>query len=465
MPEIQNRMTSGKVMPQLIRFAVPILVANFLQQFYSIVDMMIVGQFTGNTGLSAITSASNLMVVLTCICIGLAVGGDVLVAQYVGAGDHKGKSEVIGTLFTMSIVAALFMGILALLVYKPMLGLMNVPEAAQADAEAYTLTSIFGVFFIFGYNSICAVLRGMGDSKRPMYIIGISAVCNIVLDYIFVGALGMRAFGAALATVISQGLSCVIAVIYLYRNREQFGFDFRLESFRPKAVKLRQILKIGVPTAVEMVIINFTFMYVVSMINVYGLAASAAYGVGNKVDNMLRIVASAIGTAASTIEAQCMGAGDTKRTSKVLLCGLILGLALNTISMVVVRTWAAQIFSLFDNDPETISYGVQFVNIMSWSYWAFALMNTFNGLARAVGNTGLVLLGSILDGVVLRLGLAYLLGTTAGLGLDGVYIGLMLAPYGAALVGAVYYLSGRWKKRRLVEPTENPAPAIADEVC
>lgn len=454
MPNIQNRMTSGKVLPQLIRFAMPILVANFLQQFYSIVDMLIVGQFTGNVGLSAVTTGSNLTTVLTCVCIGLAVGGEVMVAQHVGALDNKGKSEVIGTLFTMSILAAFFMGLIALLIYKPMLGLMNVPEAAQADAGAYTLMSIFGVLFIFGYNSICAVLRGMGDAKRPMYIIGISAVCNIVLDYIFVGPLGMRAFGAALATVISQGVSCVIAVVYLYRKREQFGFDFSLGSFRPKADKLRKILKIGIPTSVEMVIVNISFMYIISMVNIYGTAASAAYGVGNKVDAMLRIVGSAVGTAASTIEAQCIGAGDTKRTSRVLAAGLVLGLSLNTVAMLAVRLWPAQIFALFDNDPGTISYGLQYVRIMSWSYWAFALMNTFNGLARAVGNTVLVLIGSILDGVALRLGLAYLLGTVAGLGLDGVYIGLMLAPYGAALVAGIYYFSGRWKTRKLIEQDE-----------
>lgn len=177
-----------------------------------------------------------------------------------------------------------------------------------------------------------------------------------------------------------------------------------MKSFRPKTDKLKKLLKIGIPTAVEMVIINLSFMFVVSMINIYGLAASAAYGVGHKIDVMLRIVATAIGTASSTMEAQCMGAGNVKRTSQILGIGLCLSLALNTIAMLIVRIWSAQVFSLFDSDPETIRYGIRYVQIMCFGYWGFSFMNIFNGLARAVGNTLLVLVGSILDGVVLRLG-------------------------------------------------------------
>lgn len=220
MSSLQNRMTSGKILPQLIKFALPVMVANFLQQFYGIIDMLIVGRFTGSAGLSAVSTGSNVTFILTFLCTGLTIGGEVLVAQHVGANDDKGKSEVIGTLFTMCIIAAFIVGAIALALYKPMLSLMNTPPEALKDAEDFALVSIFGVFFIFGYNSICSILRGIGDSKRPMYFIGISSIVNIALVCVFVGPLNMRALGAGLATVIAQGISCVVAVVYLYRRRE-----------------------------------------------------------------------------------------------------------------------------------------------------------------------------------------------------------------------------------------------------
>lgn len=451
---IQHRMTEGRIIPQLVKFALPLLVANFLQQFYALVDMLVVGQYVGSTGLSAVTIGQNVSFILTFICTGLTVGGQVLIAQCVGANDERGKSQVIGTLMTMCVVGAAIMGAFTLAVYKDVLVWMDVPPEAMKDAQEYTFVSILGVFFIFGYNAICAVLRGMGDSKRPMLIIGVASVCNIVLDILFVGPFEMGAMGAALATVIAQGVSCVIAAVYLYRRRESFGFDFKLNSFRPSPEKLKAILKIGIPTAIEMVIVNVSFMFVVKLINGYGVSATAAYGVGEKVCSILRIMASAVGTAACTIEGQTMGAGDTKRVSRVVLSSLVLGCTLNLIGMAVVMIWPAQIFSLFDSDPETIKYGIEYISIVGWSFAGYSYMNTFNGLARAVGNAVLVMVGAILDGFVLRLGLAYLLGTVAGWGIDGVYLGLTLAPYGAGFVAMIYFLSGRWKKKALIKTAE-----------
>lgn len=444
-------MTEGSIVPQIIRFAIPLLVANFLQQFYALVDMMVVGQFVGSTGLSAVTIGQNVSFILTFICTGLSTGGQVLVAQYVGANDEKGKSQVIGTLMTMCVIGAFVIGIFTLAIYKTVLVWMNVPTEAMKDAQEYTFVSILGVFFIFGYNAICAVLRGMGDSKRPMLIIGIASVCNIVLDLLFVGPLKMGAMGAALATVIAQGVSCVIAAVYLYHRRESFGFDFKLQSFKPNTEKLKAILKIGIPTAIEMVIVNVSFMFVVRLINAYGVSATAAYGVGEKVCGILRIMASAVGTAACTMEGQTMGAGNPRRVKQIVWYSLLIGCALNLIGMVIVMLWPAQIFSLFDDEPETIRYGIGYIRIVGWGFLGYSYMNTFNGLARAVGNAVLVMIGAILDGVVLRLGLAYILGTVAGFGLNGVYLGLTLAPYGAGLVAMIYFLSGKWQKRMLVK--------------
>ena len=211
-------LTTGNVSKTLILFALPMLLANLLQSFYSIVDMLVIGRIVGETGLAAISNASMISFIINSICIGVTMGGTVLVAQFKGANDEQGQSETVGTLFTISLIASLIVTILGLLVYQPLFRLLNVPAIAMKDACEYMQIICYGTVFVFGYNAVCSIMKGFGDSKSPIYFIAIATLVNIVLDVILVGSLGMGTKGAAYATIFSQGGSLLISIIHLKRN-------------------------------------------------------------------------------------------------------------------------------------------------------------------------------------------------------------------------------------------------------
>ena len=212
--DIAKDMTQGPVLRQLAIFAIPIALANALQAIYSMVDMVVVGQVVGSSGLSAVGIGGQLLNMFLCIGMGFSFGAQILLSQQVGAKDHD-LQPTIGTLFTTELIASVIFGILGILLSNQLLGVMNTPEAAWADAKQYTIICCCGMVFIYGYNAVCAILRGMGESKLPMIFIAIASIVNLVLDLVFVAGFHMRAAGAALATVIAQGVSFIISLVYI----------------------------------------------------------------------------------------------------------------------------------------------------------------------------------------------------------------------------------------------------------
>lgn len=205
MKEEQN-LTTGSVPKKLIIFALPLLLANLLQSFYSIVDMLVVGNIVGETGLAAISNASMISFIINSICIGVTMGGTVLIAQYKGANDEQGQSETVGTLFAISLIASFIITIIGLIVYKPLFHILNVPAASMQDAYEYMKIICCGTVFVFGYNAVCSIMKGFGDSKSPLYFVAIATVVNVILDLILVGPFNMGTAGAAYATIFSQGV-------------------------------------------------------------------------------------------------------------------------------------------------------------------------------------------------------------------------------------------------------------------
>ena len=211
----EQDLTTGNVSKKLIKFAVPLLLANLLQSFYSIMDMLVVGRFVGETGLAAISNASMISFIINSICIGVTMGGTVLVAQYKGADDEEGQRETVGTLFSLSFFASLLVTVSGLLVYRPLFQILRVPAGSMQDACDYMRIICCGTVFVFGYNAVCSVMKGLGDSKSSLYFIAAAAVVNILLDLLLVGPFGMGTAGAAYATVFSQGISLAISICCL----------------------------------------------------------------------------------------------------------------------------------------------------------------------------------------------------------------------------------------------------------
>lgn len=443
--KIAKDLTQGPVLYQLIRFAIPVALANAMQAMYSTVDMVVVGQFVGASGLSAVGIGGQIMGIVLCFGISFSVGAQVLISQQVGAGNDDLQSTI-GTLFSLELISGILFCLLGLFFVDPILVLMNTPAEAWANTRAYTVICCCGTVFMHGYNAVCGLLRGMGDSKRPMVFIAIASLANVILDLLFVVWFHMGAAGTALATVIAQGLSLVISLIYLYRHRDQFGFDFKLSSFRIRKDRLIPICKIGIPYAFQGILISGSMMYVNAQVNSFGVIASAADSIGNKLNSIINIVVGAISMSSATMVGQCFGARKLDRVKKCFWACMVICLASWLLFTAAFLLIPKQIFGIFSTDPAVLDIAPTYLGIAVFWVLAICSMNAPFALIDGVGNAGLAFFMSVMDGVVARIGLCILLGNLWGL--EGFWLGNALAGFVTTIIGMAYYLSGKWKYRK-----------------
>ena len=445
---ISKDFTTGSIAKQVLWFSIPFMLSNALQVLYSTIDMIIVGKFVGTAGLSAVSQSSQIINFAVMVCLGFSNAGQVLVAQAVGAKKRKEMSEIIGTLFCFVTLVALAFTVIMLILANPILTVMKIPTESYAMAYDYIIISAIGLFFTAGYNMVSAVLRGMGDGKRPLLFIGIASAVNLVLDIIFVGVLNMSVAGAAWATIIGQGVSFLFSLFYLYRRKEAFGFDFKPESFRMKQNYSLLIFKLGTPMAVQSGFINVSMMFVNAMINNVSLVASATFGVGVRIDDIINKISQGIQYAAMPIISQNDGAGDTHRMKGAVKWAIIYSLALTAIFMTLYITLGEQLFRMFSSDPAVHEMSHTFIKAILWMFPAFAIMRGSGAFIQGIGHAKLCMALAMLDGVVLRIGLSWFFGTVLGWGFYGYVLGYGLAPYGYAIPSMLYFLFGKWQKRK-----------------
>lgn len=444
-------LTQGSVTRLLLVFSFPLLCSNLLQTVYNMVDMVVIGRFVGADGLSAVSIGGDLLHFITFLIMGLANAGQVILSQYIGAGNRERIKGTIGTMFTATFFCAVFMTILLFFFMDTLLGWLNTPPEALPSAHDYAYTCVAGIVFIYGYNLVSAILRGMGDSRHPFIFVAVATVVNLVLDLLFVAGLGLGAFGAAFATVIGQGVSFIWAIIYLYRHRDSFGFDFKPASFRPDREVLPKLLKLGFPMMLQSAAINFSMMFVNSYINAYGVIACAVTGVGNKLASITAVVTNALSTASSSMVGQNLGAEKYDRVPKIIGVSLVIDLAFALILTFLTVCYPRQIFGLFNDDPAVLDMAMTYVPISVLLYIGFALRSPFFALINGSGNARLNLVVGMLDGVICRIGLALLLGLACGMGIMGFWLGNAAAGYMPFFIGGVYFLTGSWKKHRIIE--------------
>lgn len=454
MIEKQN-LTTGSVPKKLIAFALPLLPANLLQSFYSIVDMLVVGRVVGETGLAAISNASMISFIINAICIGVTMGGTVLIAQFKGANDTKGQSETVGTLLSLALIVSIVVTAIGWMIYQPLFNLLSVPSDAMQDACDDMKIICCGTVFVFGYNAVCSIMKGFGDSKTPLYFVGIATIANIILDLICVGPLGMGTEGAAYATIFSQGISLAISVAYL--KRRSFVFDFRLKHFAIKSDKLIVILKVGLPTALQMVVVNISYLLVTGMLNHFGVSVAAASGVGLKVNTFAGMTCWAIGQAVTAMVGQNIGAGDIERAKKTTKVGLQLNIVLTLAVVVLVQIFAEPMIMLFDHtNAEVIKDGVLYLRICCGiNSLVYAGLYTLDSFAIGVGSANIAMINALLDSVLVRLPVSYLLAFTLDTGFTGVYFGQALSPILPAIAGFLYFKSKSWESKKLIRRQDN----------
>lgn len=440
--------TQGSIGKTMLVFMLPFMASNAFQVLYSVIDMIIVGQFVGSAGLSAVSLGSQILNFVTTLCTGFCTGGQVLIAQMIGADRKKDLGQVIGTLFTSVLLFGLAFSVCIVVLRLPLLELLNMPPESFDMAVSYLVICGSGLIFTFGYNMVAAVLRGMGDSRHPFLFITIASVINLVLDLLFTGWLGWGVAGAAAATILGQAFSFLFSMFFLYRRRDMFCFDFRPASWKPSRRYLKPILKQGVPVAISSSAVYLSMFYVNSLINSAGVVQSATFGVGIKLDDICTKISISIRYAAAPMIAQNYAAGNLKRTRSIVHWAWVFGILFHGAFMVLYLTCGRGMFALFTSDPQVLALAPTFIRAIIWTFPLFALLRGSNSFIQGIGNARLSMVLGLLDGVVFRVGLSYGLGIAAGLGFYGLVLGYALAPIGAVVPGTIYFLSGVWKKRK-----------------
>ncbi len=451
-----NDFTAGPVLKALLVFAAPLFLSNLLQAIYNMVDMVVVGRVVGETGLSGVTIGGDVLNFLTFISMGFSNASQVIISQYIGAGQKEKLSRFIGTMASSLILCAVGVSAIALLLRGQILTWLNTPAESWDQTMAYATTCICGLVFIYGYNIVSAVMRGLGDSKRPFLFIAIASILNLILDIVFVAVFGLGAFGAALATVIAQAVSFLTALAYLYRNRARFGFDFALHNFRIDLHELSVLVKLGVPFAIRSASVMFSKLFVSSWINSYGVTVSAVTGVGSKINMIAHLFGTAVTTAGSSMVGQNIGAEKYHRVRRILASAFLINGICVSLQIAFVLLFPRALFSLFTSDANVLNLCMEFIPILVVSFIANGLRDSMNAFTTGCGNYKFNFAVAIIDGLITRIGLSLLLGVVMSLDYFGFWLGDAISGAMPFFLGTVYYLSGRWKKKsKILESSDS----------
>ena len=418
--------TKGNRAKTLLLFSLPFLGGNLLQTLYGIVDLYIVGQFSDAENLAAVSIGSLLMSGVSCMLIGLTTGATVLVGQFWGSGNHRDAERSIANAFTVFPLIGAGLALLVLLLAEPLLRLMNTPAESYVQTLQYVRICCGGVIFTAGYNALTGVLRGMGDSNKPLLFVAVACVVNIAGDLILVAGCGMGAAGAAIATAAAQAVSLIVGVLYI--RRKDFPFDFRLRSFSLRGGYTSRLLRLGIPLALQETMITLSFLIVEAVINRMGYIASAGGGICDRVFLLTTIPPMAFSAATAAMVAQNMGAREFDRCRKctVLSCSFSFGLCL------CIFLWMAfapeSVAGIFTDDRDVITAACQYLRASKVEFLMCSVLFCLNGFINGTGHTRFTFWSNLLASFCVRLPLVFLFSSRPGATLF--HVGLAL-PFSA----------------------------------
>lgn len=442
-------MTEGKIFPVLISFAVPLLLANLIQQLYNVADMMIVGNVIGSTGTVGVSTGGILLTFLTSLGNAFGSAAQVCAGQLWGAGKKDSIGPLSATVLNIMLIAAVLVGAVCIVGAEAFLKLLNCPVEAFGQAKSYMQISALGLPFVFGYNVVSGVMRGMGESKKPLLFVTVAAVSNIFMDLLLVSVLSLEAAGSAAATVAAQAVSFFASLLYIYRGKMSAVFNMKKNRFQLRRESMLPVLKIAVPLALQSGCIQISIIVGNVWVNGFGMTAAAATSIGNKISSFINVMTQSINGSAGAMVAQNLGARRPDRVKKTVYAALCLCFIICAAEYFVSLVFPEQLFSLFTKDPEVIGLGRTYLQITLITYFLNALQGPYTSVITGSGNAKLSFAYGALDGIVLRLGISYVLAFVYGMGVVGYWIGNALAHLAPVIIGIVYFYSGRWEGRRL----------------
>ena len=408
---MERNLTTGSVLGNVIYFSLPYLLSYFLQTLYGMADLFIIGQFEGVASTTAVSIGSQVMHMLTVMIVGLAMGSTVSIGQAIGGNDKRKASLDIGNTVTLFMMLSVALTLILLILADSIVSVMSTPEEAVAGTLDYLTVCFIGIPFITAYNIISSIFRGMGDSRSPMYFIAVACVSNIILDYIFMGALHMGPVGAALGTTLSQAVSVVIALVVI--RRKNSGIKLEKSDFRPNRIVMKDILGIGVPIALQDGFIQVSFILITIIANRRGLNDAAAVGIVEKIISFLFLIPSSMLSTVSALGAQNIGAHKNERARQTLYYAALIASLFGLAVSIIMQFAADSVVSLFtdDSDPEgamVIQLGVQYMRGYVWDTLFAGIHFSFSGYFCAIGKSLLSFLHNIIAIVLVRIPGAYM---------------------------------------------------------
>lgn len=439
-------LTEGKVWKVIVRFAVPLLVGNLLQQFYNITDSIIVGQFLGKEALAAVSASFFIYYFIISLVIGVGSGTTVVISQLFGAKQYQKVQLAFSSFFIFMLVGGIILSIAGIIFAEPVFRLTNTPEEVIPQAVAYFRIYIGGTFLFVTFNSIISILRGVGESVRPMLFILITTVLNIAFDLLFILVFKWGIEGAARATVVSQGIGMCIALAYVNNThpllsikKQDMLFDWKL---------FKESLKIGLPTSVQQCAIALGLIALLGIVNSFGTNTLTAYGAAGKIDT---IITQAILTLSGALAAFCgqnIGAGRLDRVKKGVQFTMYTNIALGLLTFAAVYLFGNEMMRIFTKDIDVVAIGKEYLLIIGGFFIVHGALNVYNGALRGAGDTLFPMITSLVCLWLIRIPLAYYL--SSWLGRNGIWWAIGISITIGLIVTFVYYKMGFWKRRRRI---------------
>lgn len=439
-------LTSGSVASGIIAFAIPIILSNFLQQLYNTADLMIVGKFAGKNPMAAVGATGNIANLLIGLFMGMTTGASVVVSQVFASGDRDNVKKAIHTAYAIAIVGGILLSILGFVLSPTLLKLMDTPEVIMAEANEYMRIFFLGVTPLLIYNMGAGVLMAIGDSRRPFNFLCISAIVNVVLDFVFVGYFKMSAPGAGWATFSSQ-LVAGILVTYNLVNSER-GFKLRIKDIKFHKDMLGLILKIGIPTGIQASAMALSNVLIQVKINAFGPDAIAGIAAEGKIDGFIFVVLQAIALAATTFAGQNYGAKKYERIKEGVKVALTMVIALAAVLSVTGYIFADKLIAIFNSDPDVVKAGATAFRVLAVGYWVFGASEVLSGFIRGAGKALPPMIISIFTICILRITWVFT-ATNIWPSLKTIFISYPLSYVATFVLTFLYYKFGKWSPEEI----------------
>ncbi len=440
-------LSQGPVARQIFIFALPMLLGNVFQQMYNIVDTIIIGQYIGTNALAAAGASFPVIFVLVSLVIGITTGTTIIISQYYGAKDFDAVKRAIDTAFIFLFFASILLTVLGLVFIEDIWRLIGLPPHLIPDATLYFSIYAGGLIMMFGYNATSAVLRGLGDSRTPLYFLIIATMLNIAFDLLFVLVFGWGIGGVAFATVLAQFIAFALSVIYLNRTHQLIRFSLRGLTFDWDI--FRKSLRIGIPTGMQHTFVSLGMLALISIVNRFGTDTIAAYTVAWRIDSFAAMPAMNFGLALTTFVGQNLGANRPERVHKGLKATLMMTMATSLTFTLVAWLFGRQLMGIFTGNQEVIDIGYTYLLIVSSFYVVFSSMFVTQSVMRGAGDTLVPMFITLIALWLLRIPASHLLSLRYGV--EGIWWGIPVAWAFGLVAAYIYYRTGRWKRKMVVK--------------